>query len=262
MHALGRLGLLLLITVLAGCATTPDQEEDPSKWSANKLYKEAKQAIQIQDYLSAVDHLESLEGKYPFSPYTKQARLDLAYVHYLSGETESAIAAAERFIKLHPQHPKVDYAYYLRGVALFEEYTNFFAEAFKQDPAHRNPDGARRAYGYFAELIQRFPKSEYAKDAQQRLVHLRNRLAKYEIYVAQYYLKRDAYVAALNRGKYVLENFNQTPSVADALVVMIKAYRKMDMTTLADDTMRVLTLNAPGHPELVNLANPTNKKAR
>lgn len=259
MHALSRLGLLLIITVLAGCASTPDQGEDISLWSAHKLYKEAKDSIRVQDYLSALDYLESLEGKYPFSPYTKQARLDLAYVHYLSGEAESAIAAADRFIKLHPQHPRVDYAYYLRGVALFEEYTGFFVEAFKQDPAHRDPGSARRAYGYLAELIQRFPKSEYAKDAEQRLVHLRNRLAKYEIFVAQYYLKRDANVAALNRGKYVLENYDQTPAVADALVVMIKAYRKMNMTKLADDAMRVLTLNAPHHPELLTLGN---KKAR
>lgn len=255
MHVLNRLGLLLIITVLAGCATTPDQEDDVSKWSANKLYREAKESIRVEDYLSAIDHLESLEGKFPFSPYTKQARLDLAYVYYLSGEAESSIAAADRFIKLHPQHPKVDYAYYLRGVALFEEYTGFFAEAFKQDPAHRNPDGARRAYGYLAELIQRFPKSEYARDAQQRLVHLRNRMASYEVFVAQYYLKRDAYVAALNRGKYVLEKFNNTPAVADALVVMVKAYRKMDMPKLASDTLRVLTLNTPNHPELLELAN-------
>ena len=259
MHALSRLALLLIITVLAGCATTADQQDDVSKWSANKLYKEAKEATEVKDFLSAIDYLESLEGKYPFSAYTKQARLDLAYVHYLQGEAESAIAAADRFIKLHPQHPRVDYAYYLRGAALFEEYSGFFAETFKQDPAHRNVSGARRAYGYLAELIQRFPKSEYAGDAQQRLVHLRNRMAKYEIFVAHYYLKRDAFVAALNRGKYVLENFEQTPAVADALVVMVKAYRKMDMQDLADDTLRVLTLNAPGHPELLNLGN---KKAR
>lgn len=259
MHALSRLGFLLIIAVLAGCATTADQEDDFSQWTASKLYKEAKEATRVRDYLSAIDYLESLEGKYPFSTYTKQARLDLAYVHYLSGETESAIAAAERFIKLYPQHPKVDYAYYLRGVALFDEYTGFFAEAFNQDPAHRNPDGARRAYSYLAELIQRFPNSEYAKDAQQRLVHLRNRLAAYEVFVAQYYLQRDAYVAALNRGKYVVENYNQTPSMGDALVVMIKAYRKMDMQDLANDTLRVLTLNVPGHPELLKLGN---KKAR
>lgn len=255
MHALNRLALLLIITVLAGCASTPDQEDDVSKWSANKLYKEAKESIKVKDFLSAVDYLESLEGKYPFSPYTKQARLDLAYVYYLQGEAESTIAAADRFIKLHPQHPRVDYAYYLRGAALFEEYTGFFAETFKQDPAHRNASGARRAYSYLAELIQRFPKSAYAKDAEQRLVHLRNRLAKYEISVAQYYLKRDAFVAAVNRGKYVLENFEQTPAVADALVIMVKAYRKMDMPDLANDTMRVLTLNAPGHPELLSLGN-------
>ena len=259
MHALSRLGFLLIIAVLAGCATNPDQDIDSSKWSASKLYKEAKDATRVRDYLNAIDYLESLEGKYPFSPYAKQARLDLAYVHYLSDEPESAIAAANRFIKLYPEHPKVDYAYYLRGIALFGEYNGFFADAFNQDPAHRNPDGARRAYAYLAELIQRFPDSEYAKDAEQRLVHLRNRLAAYEVYVAQYYLQRDAYVAALNRGKYVVENYNQTPAMGDALVVMVRAYRKLQMPELAADTLKVLTLNVPGHPELLKLAN---KKAR
>jgi outer membrane protein assembly factor BamD len=251
MRAFYRLLLMALILTLAGCATV--DEQDTSKWTAARFYQEAQNAIKYKNYETAISHLESLEGQFPYGPYAEQAGLDLAYVYLLSGETESSIAAADRFIKTHPQHKNVDYAYYLRGLALFEENRSFIYETFKQDPTHRNAEGTRRAFQYFAELVRKFPDSKYSKDAQQRMIQLRHRLAAYEVYVAQFYLERDAYVAASNRAKYVVENYNDTPSVGDALVVMVQAYRKMGMNKLANDSMRVLMLNYPQHPGVMKL---------
>jgi outer membrane protein assembly factor BamD len=251
MRAFHRLLLMAFIVSLAGCATV--DEQDTSKWSAARFYKEAQTAIKYKNYETAISHLESLEGQFPYGPYAEQAGLDLAYVYLLAGETESSIAAADRFIKTHPQHKDVDYAYYLRGLALFEENRSFIYETFNQNPNHRNAEGARRSFQYFAELVRKFPNSKYSKDAQQRMIHLRNRLAAYEVYVARFYLERDAYVAASNRAKYVVENYNDTPAVGDALVIMVQSYRKMGMDKLANDSLRVLMLNYPGHPGIVKL---------
>ncbi|MBD3610733.1 MAG: outer membrane protein assembly factor BamD, partial [Gammaproteobacteria bacterium] len=187
--------------------------------------------------------------------YAEQARLDLAYVYYKMEDVEPALAATDRFIKLHPRHPKVDYAYYLRGLILFEENQSFLYETFNQDPVHRNPEGARIAYANLAELVKRFPDSQYTKDARQRMIHLRNRLAAYEVYVGNFYLQRDAYLAAVNRGKYVIEHYQNTEAVGDALVLMVKSYKKMGLNKLADDSMRVLVLNFPQHPEILRINN-------
>jgi outer membrane protein assembly factor BamD len=251
MRAFHRFLLMAFIVSLAGCASVDDQ--DTSKWSAARFYSEAQSAIKLKNYETAISHLESIEGRFPYGPYAKQAALELAYVYMLSGETESSIAAADRFIKTHPQDKNVDYAYYLRGLALFEKNRSFIYEAFNQNPNHRDAEGARRSFQYFAQLVRKFPDSKYSKDAQQRMIHLRNRLAAYEVYVARFYLDRDAYVAASNRAKYVVENYNTTPAVADALEIMVQAYRKMGMNKLADDSMRVLLLNYPGHPGVLKL---------
>ncbi|MBD3671056.1 MAG: outer membrane protein assembly factor BamD [Gammaproteobacteria bacterium] len=246
--------LLLIVVVLGSTACASIEENDPSNWGAARYYEEAQKALKQNNYETAIQYLESLEGQFPYDRHAEQARLDLAYVYYLHGETESAIAAADRFIKTHPLHDKVDYAYYLRGLALFDDKRKFLYETFNQDPTHRNAEGARQSFLYFAELVRKYPDSEYSKDARQRMIHLRNRLAAYEVYVANFYLERDAFVAAANRGKYVVENFENTPAVADALVVLVKAYRKMGMDDLANDSMRVLTLNYPQHPELLKIA--------
>jgi outer membrane protein assembly factor BamD len=251
MRAFQRFLLMAFIVSLAGCATVDDQ--DTSKWSAARFYQEAQTAIKYNNYETAISHLESIEGRFPYGAYAKQASLELAYVYILSGETESSIAEADRFIKTHPQDKSVDYAYYLRGLALFEENRSFLYEVFNQDPNKRNAEGARRAFQYFAQLVRKFPHSKYSKDAQQRMIQLRNRLGAYEVYVARFYLERDAYVAASNRAKYVVENYNNTPAVADALEIMVRAYRKIGMNKLADDSMRVLLLNYPGHPGILKL---------
>lgn len=251
MRTILRFFLAALIVTLAGCASTDDQ--DTSKWSAARFYKEAQAAIKYKNYDTAISHLEAIQGQFPYGPYAEQASLELAYVYILNGEAESCIAEADRFIKTHPQNKNVDYAYYLRGLALFEKNRSFMYKAFDQIASERNASGARRSFQYFAELVRKYPDSKYSKDAQQRMIALRNRLASYEVYVANFYFKRDAYVAASNRAKYVVENYKNTPAVADALELMVRSYRKMGMDKLADDSLRVLLLNYPNHPGILKL---------
>ncbi len=243
--------LSLILLLLGGCAT---MEEDPTdSWSAEKFYKEAKQALSFGDYETAIQYFEKLEARYPFGQYAKQAQLDTAYAYYKYNETESAIAACDRFIKLHPRHAKVDYAYYLKGLAAYKIDADSFLGFVAGKRSQRDPKSARQAFQYFSELIKRFPESEYSADARQRMVYLRNLLAEYELNVANYYLKRGAFLAAVNRAKYVLENFQRTPSVPDALVIMVQAYRKLGTSDLAGDALRVLESNYPEHPQLAVL---------
>lgn len=239
--------LALLLFVLAGTGCSIFQEYDETAgWDASQLYNAAKEALNDKDYEKALKLYSKLEARYPYGRYTQQAQLETAYAHYKAGETEAAIAAADRFIKLHPRHPSVDYAYYMRGLASFEPGKNFLERFFPQDAAQRDPTAARESFRYFSELVQRFPQSRYTPDALQRMTYLRNSLARYEILVADYYLRRGAHLAAANRGKYVLENYERTPAVPDALEIMVRAYRAMQMNDLADAAYRVLQAN---HPE-------------
>jgi len=176
--------------------------------------------------------------------------MEIAYAYYKDNEPESAILAADRFIKLHPTHPNVDYMYYLRGLASYDLSKSFLDKVFSVDPTERDPKSARRAFEYFSELVKKFPKSRYAKDSIQRMIVIRNRLAAYEVHVADYYLSRGAYLAAANRGKYVVENYQQTPAVPDALAIMVQSYDKLGMKDLAADTRHVLELNYPNHASL------------
>ena len=241
-----------LALALGGCASTGDKglsKEDEEK-NASSLYIEAKQALDAGDYETAIKRLESLEARFPFGKYAQQAQLDIAYAYYRFDEPDSAIAAADRFIKLYPRHPKVDYAYYMKGVIKFNLTRSWFDRFPGQDPAKRDTDSARRAFQYFAEMVQRFPNSSYAEDAVERMAYLRNNLARSEIFAAKHYMERGAYVAALNRAKHVLERFQRTPSCADALVVTVQAYRKLALDDLAEDTLRILELNYPERDEI------------
>jgi outer membrane protein assembly factor BamD len=239
------LALMLFVLIGTGCSVFKEYDETAG-WDASQLYNAAKEALNDSDYEKAIKLYGKLEARFPYGRYTQQAQLETAYAHYKAGESEAAIAAAERFIKLHPRHPNVDYAYYMRGLASFEPGRNFLERFFPQDGAQRDPTAARESFRYFSELIQRFPQSRYSQDAVQRMTYLRNSLARYEVQVADYYLRRGAHLAAANRGKYVLENYDRTPSVPDALAVMVQAYRQMKMTDLADSAYRVLEQN---HPE-------------
>ncbi len=244
--------LLLTLALLAGCATTGDEHEDDERTAAS-LYRDAKEALDAGDYETAISRLESLEARFPFGRFAQQAQLDIAYAYYKFEEPESAIAAADRFIKLYPRHPRVDYAYYIRGVIKFNQGRSVFDKLPSQDPAKRDPGAARQAFAYFSELVQRFPDSDYAEDAIQRMIYLRNQLARHELYVAEFYMKREAYLAAANRAKYVIETFQRAPATADALALLVRAYRKLELPRLAADSLRVLELNYPDSPQLARL---------
>jgi len=239
--------LLTICLLIASCsATSEDQSDSTAKMTAEEIYNEAKNSMKDGNYDLAVDFFEKLEVKFPYGPFAKQAKLEIIYAYFQYENLESAIIAAERFIKLYPNHPHVDYAYYMRGVCRYNMEESIFDSLFDQDLTERDPDSAINAFKYFNELIKKFPNSDYSNDAKSRMVFLRNSLAQHEIHVANYYYKRRAYIAAVNRSKYVLNNYQNTPSVKDALQIMINAYTKLNLTKLSDDVQRVYDKNYPG----------------
>ncbi len=233
---------LIAALFLTGCAM-PEQIDPTKDWSASKFYSEAKDAMDDGDYEQAIKHYEGLEARYPFGRYAIQAKLDVIYAHYKDGEPDSAIAAADRFIRLYPKNPYVDYAYYLKGLANYNRNQSFTSRFLPSDPSQRDAGATLDAFNDFGELVRRFPDSKYAADARQRMLYLRNNLAKYQLHVARYYLERGAYLAAANRANRVITNFQRTDAVEDALEIMIEAYTKLGMTELANDAARVLALN-------------------
>ena len=244
---LGLLGFILLLGV--GCAST--SEDDPTEGMAvAEIYEEASTMLKSGDYERAILLYERLESRFPYGKYADRAQMEIAYAYYKDSEPESAIVAADRFIKLHPNHDNVDYMYYLRGLASYDLSESFLDSLFNVDPSQHDPKSARRSFEYFAELLKKYPKSRYSKDALQRMTLIRNNLAVYEVHVADYYMRRGAYLAAANRGKYVIVNYKRTPAVADALAIMVSAYEKLGMTDLASDSRSVLKKNYPDHKSL------------
>ena len=243
-----RIILLILLLFTASCGYFGEKEDETQDWSAERLYAEAKGALDSGNYKRAVEYYEKLEGRFPFGVYGQQALLDLAYAYYKNEEPDASISAAQRFIKLYPQNPYVDYAYYIKGLANFNRGKGLTQRFLPIDEAQRDPASALAAFQDFSELVRLFPESEYAEDAKQRMVHLRNLLASHEVNVANYYMRRGAFVAAANRARYVVEKYPRTPAVPDALAIMAKAYKVMEMNDLSEDALRVLELNYPNHP--------------
>lgn len=196
-------------------------------------------------YEKAIKYFESLEARYPYGRYAQQAQLEVAYAYYKNNEPVSAVAACERFIKLHPNHPNVDYAFYLKGLVNFNEDLGLLGAIASQDMSERDPKAARESFESFKELANRFPDSKYTPDAVNRMKYLVNALASHEVHTARYYFKRGAYVAAVNRGQYVLQHYPQAPAVEEAMSLMVKAYDAMGMADLRDDAMRVMRKNFP-----------------
>lgn len=241
---------LLLIAILALTAACSSNDTVDENISETELYQQAQAELDSKSYTVAVGKLKALESRYPFGRYAEQAQLELIYAYYKSAEPEAAKSAAERFIRLHPQHPNVDYAYYLKGLAAFDQDRGLLARFLPLDMTKRDPGAARDSFNEFAQLTNRYPNSRYAPDAKARMIYLRNLLAAYEIHVAHYYLQRQAYVAAANRGRYVVENFQETPAVADGLAVMTEAYQRLNLDELAATSLETLTLNYPEHSSL------------
>ncbi|BFM08978.1 outer membrane protein assembly factor BamD [Halioxenophilus aromaticivorans] len=245
---------------LSGCALFGDKDKEEGSGKgpggmgadANEkmLYDGAQRQLRGSQWDAAVQTLQALEEHFPFGNYAEQAQLELIYAYYKNYETEAAIAAADRFIRLHPQHRQVDYAYYMRGLATFTEGRGALEAFLPTDMTQRDPGMARESFSHFAQLLARYPNSIYAPDARKRMIYLRNVLARYEIHVANYYFKRGAYVAAAARGRYVVENFQKTPAVPDGLAVMVQAYKLLGKEELAEDSLQVLRENFPNHPAL------------
>ena len=231
--------------LLGGCGLMPDEIDETAGWNAQKLYSEAKASMGEGGYDRAVKLFEKLEARYPYGRYAQQAQLESAYAYYKQGEAAMALAAADRFIKLHPNHPHVDYAYYLKGLVNFNEDLGLFGGLSNQDLSERDPKGAREAFESFRELITRFPDSRYADDSRKRMQYLVNSLASHEVHVARYYYRRGAYVAAVNRAKSALTSFPQAPANEEALFLLVKSYDALGMTDLRDDADRVMRKNFP-----------------
>lgn len=240
---------LLAAVALAGCSSAGKQ--DPTAdWSQERLYQEAKRELEYGNFPTAIDHFETLEARYPFSPKAVQAQLEIAYAYYRYGEDESAIAACERFLKLHPTHEAVAYAYYLRGLVRYNQGGTFLSNVFPRDMARTDQQRLRLALNDFRAVVEQFPNSEYAADARKRVLYLRNQMARHELEVAQFYFKRSAYAAVINRIDYLIAHYDGAPAVPDALALQARAYDRLGMADMARDTRRVLAANWPDHPAL------------
>ena len=249
------LGLALLLAVFAGCSWMPfvgkkdkDEEEEDVNATEQMLYRNAQRSLRAGNYERAVTALERLEARFPFGRYAEQAQLELVYARYQSSDHDTARLAADRFIRLHPQHSNIDYAYYLKGLAAYNKNRGLLDRVFTADASKRDMTSAAQAYADFADLLARYPHSEYASDARQRMIYLKNLLAAAELHVADYYLRRGAYAAAANRARYVLENYPQAESGPEALVVLVEANYRLELPAAANDALRVLAVNYPNHP--------------
>lgn len=247
---------LMMVALLAGCASdgpllrnpfSSSQERQIEKLSAAELYASARASLDAGDAQSALDFYRRLDAHHPFSRYATQGQLESIYAYYRAFKPEQALTAASRFIKQHPRHPDIDYVYYLRGVTYQESIDRSLETLLRMDSAERSPESARQAFDAFALLIQRYPSSPYAADARQRMIWLKERLARNELHIAEYYLRRGAYVAAIRRAQDILKKYQGTGATPRALLVMHDSYEGLGLEDLARDAQAVLDLNYPNY---------------
>jgi len=254
---------LVVLAALPGCSTMKEwfSKGDPDavvdNRSADAIYADAKELMSDGNWDRAAKMYEKLEAKYPYGRYAQQAQLEIAYCYYKMGEQAQAGAAIERFIKVHPNHPNVDYAYYMKGVIYFTELQGIAGLIAKQDMTERDPQAQVTSFESFKELVTRFPNSKYAEDARDRMAYLINSLAAHEMHVARYYQSRGAYLAAANRAQNVIKNFPTAPAVEESLAILIYSYDQLGMKDLSADSRRVLELNYPKSPYLADAAPPS-----
>jgi len=236
--------LLLLITVLLSACST--METDPTaEWTAKDFYDEARSSLNAGEFQTAIKNLETLEARFPFDPYAKQAQLDVAYAYYKFDEPESAISAVDRFMRLHPRDPHIDYAYYLKGLVNFNRGTGFLDDWFPRDLARHDASVMHEAYNDFSTMIRRYPNSQYAGDAHQRMIFLRNKMAQKEIQIAEFYIERNSWLSAINRAKTVIESYQDSIWSHRALEIMIESYKNLGLDDLAADVQSILSMNSP-----------------
>jgi outer membrane protein assembly factor BamD len=238
--------LLGAMVSVAGCSSSDNEEKAVlANMGAQQLYDRAKQSMEVGNFSAAAQTLSALDSRYPFGPLSHQVQLDLIYSYYKSGKNEETLATIDRFIRLNPNHSDVDYAYYMRGLTNMESDSNLFQELMNIDRTDRDPSKSRAAFEDFRRLIQQYPDSKYAADAKQRMVHIKDRLARYEIAIARFYMRRQAYVAAANRGRYVIEHFPNTTQVQQAREIMVSSYEQLGLDELRNNAMKTLKLNYP-----------------
>lgn len=244
-----RLLILVLALVLAACGGRVRLDATETL-PVDALYAEAKRALDENEIDRAVKFYERLVARFPYGRYHEQAQIELAYALYRDNKPDEALSAINRFIKIYPTHVRIDYAYYLRGLVNFNRRIGLLEKYFSDDITRRDQQYLRQSFQDFSELLNKFPGSQYAPDARQRMIHLRNGLANAELMVASYYFRRGAYVAAASRAKFLLETYQEAPASADALAVMAESYRRIGRTQLGDEAEQVLKLNYPDHPYL------------
>ena len=227
---------------LVGCGA--EKEIDvTADWTVEQFYNEARNELANENYLTAIEYYETLESRFPFGKYATQAQIDVAYAYFKFDEPDSALTALERFIKLHPRHESVDYAYYLKGLVNFERGGTILDMLSERDLSDYDKKLLQNAYNDFRLLIQRFPNSKYGADARKRMIYLRNELARADFKIASYYAEREAWIAVANRTRYILQNYQGSSVIRPALQLQLQAYRQLGLEELERDTQRILDLN-------------------
>lgn len=240
---------LLALACLAGCASKDPNEKLAKKYAETEqgYYYRAQKALKGGQMTAAVEKLDALETRFPFGRYAEQVQLELIYAHFRNQDYAQAVAAADRFLRLHPNHPQTDYALYVKALATFNLDRSVLEPVLPTDLSKRDMGAARESFRYFSQLVNQYPNSPYYADARARMAFLRSLLAEYEVHVARFYIERGAYVAAANRGNYIVQNFQSTPWVADGLDIMVQAYQALGLNDLAADASNVLALNYPDY---------------
>ena len=236
------------LAVVAACHGLPQKTDETAAWSNNKLYTEAQDALSSSDWGKCAKYFEALQGRDPFGHFAQQAQINVAYCNWKDNEADAADQAISRFIKLHPDHPDIAYAYYLKGLIHFNDDLGLFGRFSGQDMSERDPQSLRESYDAFKMVVDKYPNSKYAPDAAQRMRYIVNALASHEVHAADYYYRRGAYVAAINRAQLAIQNYRNAPAIEDALHIMMLSYQKLDQQSLADDTRRVLVATFPDSP--------------
>ena len=250
MQRLFRLSYILFIMTFSGCSSLGSifEEKDPTVGlTASQLYAQGKEFLDAADFNNAIKLFEILEARYPFGKYSTQAMLDISYAYYASNQKDEAIIEINRFIRLYPNHPNVSYAYYLRALSNFDKDANIISRFFGHDPSRYDVTDLKNSFNDFTTVVNRFPDSKYADDSINRLRYIKNQIARNELYIAKYYDKRSANIAAIERVKYMLENYGGTPSSEEGLVILVKNYNDLKLYDLAYDSARVLKKNFPDY---------------
>lgn len=238
--------LVAAVIAIGGCSSSPDDEDIIlANRGADSLYQDAKQSMEVGNFNGAANILSALDSRYPFGPLSHQVQLDLIYSYYKVGKTDQTLATIDRFVRLNPNHSDIDYAFYMRGLTNMDSDSNLFQELAGIDRSDRDPSKSREAFADFRRLLEKYPDSKYAADARKRMVFIKNRLAKYEIAVARFYMRRQAYIAAANRGRYILEYYPDSSQIRQALEIMVECYDQLELVDLKANALKTLKLNYP-----------------